>query len=128
MLDKNSGVVMFGDVVEANGYTIRENNLFFKAHNIPVGALVEFDYDEWGGRNEETFIKGKARMFVVHHDRDCDGTPLYSLAMEKIEHWMDPDLYNDTNGMSYRWCLHRAAYKITHGHAEENLTVIRLPS
>lgn len=35
-------------------------------HAIPIGALVELD--------------SGVRMFVASHDRDCDMTPLYSLA------------------------------------------------
>lgn len=37
-------------------------------HNIPIGTLVE--------------LKTGARAFVVRHTRDCDQTPLYSLAID----------------------------------------------
>lgn len=40
-----------------------------KKHNIPIGALVELD--------------SGARLFVVNHTRDCDGTPLYYLAVDR---------------------------------------------
>lgn len=37
-----------------------------KPHNIPLGALVE--------------LPSGVRLFVVHHGRDCDQTPLYYLS------------------------------------------------
>lgn len=52
--------------VESNGKTIRENNLQ-RQHAIPVGTLVE--------------ASSGARLFVARHCRDCDGTPLYGLAV-----------------------------------------------
>lgn len=72
------------DIIEENGKTVRENNLA-KPHNIPIGALVELVNDEDG-------VRVGARAFVILHRRDCDGTPLYSLALRKDEtdlHRMD---------------------------------------
>jgi hypothetical protein len=74
---------MIHDIVEANGKTIKENNLA-KPHNIPIGTLVEAKFDEWFG--EGACWKVHARMWIVSHDRDCDGTPLYS-----ISRWNDPE-------------------------------------
>lgn len=37
-----------------------------RQHMIPIGSLVE--------------LHNGVRLFVVHHDRDCDGTPLYYLS------------------------------------------------
>jgi hypothetical protein len=67
-------VIMVADVVEANGLTVRENNLNLK-HNIPLYSLVE------------TCLIGETRshglrLFVAWHGRDCDGTPLYGLTMD----------------------------------------------
>ncbi len=60
------------------GKTYRgENNL--TPHNIPLGTLVEVDFDD---KYLESPKKG-LRLFVVAHDRDCDGTPLYSLSFDK---------------------------------------------
>lgn len=60
------------------GKTYRQENNE-KTHNIPLGALVEVDFnDEYC----ETPKKG-LRLFVVRYDRDCDGTPLYSLSFNK---------------------------------------------
>jgi hypothetical protein len=68
-------------------------------HTIPLGSIVEVDVDMdngWGpyeivkrpgfGEYGEVIIGiiGKLRMFVVSHDRDCDGTPLYSIASSPI--------------------------------------------
>lgn len=57
-------IIMFSDIVESNGKTIRENNLEIK-HRLKVGDRVS--------------IKDNVCTFVCHLDRDCDGTPLYSL-------------------------------------------------
>ncbi len=64
-------------VVEKNSKTIRENNME-KMHAIPVGTLVEVKYDEWHG--DGACSKVHARLFVIEHARDCDGTPMYTLA------------------------------------------------
>lgn len=50
------------------GLTYKEENML-KRHNIPIGTLVELD--------------SGVRVFVVSHGRDCDGTPLYYLAIDK---------------------------------------------
>ena len=61
-----------------SGKTYRQENNE-KTHKIPLGTLVEVDFnDEYC----ETPKKG-LRLFVVRHDRDCDGTPLYSLSFNK---------------------------------------------
>ncbi|GAF85670.1 unnamed protein product [marine sediment metagenome] len=68
------------NVIEKNGKTIKENNLELK-HNISIGTLVEVKYDEWYG--DGACEKVHARLFIVAHGRDCDGTPLYSLCHHK---------------------------------------------
>lgn len=65
--------ILVNDIVESNGKTVKENNLG-TAHKIPIGTLVEV-YWENGEYNG-------LRLFVVSHDRDCDGTPLYGLSFE----------------------------------------------
>jgi len=74
---------MLHDIVEANGKTIRENNLAL-LHHIPIGTLVEAEWQNWHGEGACWTIK--ARLWVVAHRRDCDGTPLYSLSR-----WRDPE-------------------------------------
>lgn len=80
-MKKMMEISSFSNIVEENGKTIRQNNLELK-HNIPINSIVEVEYGE---ERDETFIHGTARFYVVGHNRDCDGTPLYSLAMEKLE-------------------------------------------
>lgn len=74
-------VVMIYDLVEENGKTVRENNLAI-SHNIPLGTLVGVDISTWYGNG--ACIAGKARLWVVRHDRDCDGTPLYTISRWKM--------------------------------------------
>lgn len=71
-----SVIVFFKDTLENNGKSVCENNMKLK-HNIPVGTLVEVQFSEWFGNG--ACIKSHARLYVVRHDRDCDGTPLYCL-------------------------------------------------
>lgn len=40
-----ANAIVFGDIVEANGKTIRDNNRDIP-HNIPLGAVVEVDFDK----------------------------------------------------------------------------------
>jgi hypothetical protein len=85
------------DPKDPQGRSYREVNAA-KVHAYPIGALVEFDYEP--------------RLWVVHHARDCDQTPLYCLAA-------DP---NDTE-------IQRAGFynpKWVTGIAEQYLTFIRM--
>lgn len=76
------------DPNDQQGRSYREVNRD-KRHNISLGSLVE--------------INNGARAFVVKHTRDCDQTPLYSLAI-------DPD---DCN------------FSMDHGYGEESLKTIK---
>jgi hypothetical protein len=75
----------FGDIVEENGKTIRENNSA-RQHKYPIGTLVEFEVDESHDYGRSS-IKGTVRAFVCGHDRDCDGSPLYSMSMWNPVQW-----------------------------------------
>jgi hypothetical protein len=70
-------------MIASNGKTIRENNLIIP-HNVPIGTLVEVKYDDWYG--DGACQKVHARLWVVQHQRDCDGTPLYGLSRWSIPH------------------------------------------
>ena len=70
-------ITFVGDIVEENGKTWRENREAIP-HNIPIDTLVEVKYDSWYGNG--ACSKVRARLFVVEHARDCDGSPLYTLA------------------------------------------------
>ena len=64
-------IIIIHDLIDPNdpqGRSYKDVNLT-KNHNIPVGSLVELDTG--------------ARLFVVYHSRDCDGTPLYNLCLDK---------------------------------------------
>jgi hypothetical protein len=92
-------------LVEANGKTIRQNNLE-KQHRFPVGTLVEVRFDTWFG--DGACWKVHARLWVVEHTRDCDGTPLYSLSR-----------WNDA-------AFARQVHDIHHGFDEKSLTPIEI--
>lgn len=70
------------DFDDPDGPTIKEANLKVQ-HNIPIGSLVEVKYDTWYG--DGVCEKVHARLIVVGHHRDCDGTPLYVLANKTAE-------------------------------------------
>lgn len=67
------------DIVESNGKTVRENNTEL-THKYPIGSLVKVSLsrESPGG----SYIKGEAVLYVIRHERDCDGTPLYGLGLE----------------------------------------------
>ena len=77
------GFFFVHDIVEENGKTIKENNLA-RQHAIPIGALVEVKFDKWHG--DGACEKVHARLWVVKHTRDCDGTPMYTLSR-----WKSPE-------------------------------------
>lgn len=109
--------IMVHSIVEANGKTIRENNLEIQ-HKIPIGTLVEVKYDNWYGNG--ACEKTHARLWVVEHTRDCDGTPLYSLGRnENI-------LCDHGNACNNMMCILIRDWK--YGFAEESLTPIEVTS
>lgn len=86
------------DPDDAAGRSYKEVNLE-KKHNIPIGSLVEF--------------RGGCRLWVVYHGRDCDGTPLYCMSIDREDTEMpDPMRY------PYGWIS---------GFSEDSLTVIKEP-
>lgn len=110
------------NLIESNGKTIRQNNLE-RPHAIPLKTLVEIvvavddDYcmDKYRG----------VRAYVVTHERDCDGTPLYGLSQnrdvvedEAVQGYTDPQIKALVES------LYRA--QINSGHAEEGLRIIDL--
>ena len=110
-------IVFIGDLVESNGKTIKENNLELK-HNIELGSLVEIN------TNLEQF--DGLRLWVVEHERDCDGTPLYGLSYD-----IDLINFNKNNKPSedaheLTKMLHFAnQFRIEHGFSENSLKVIK---
>lgn len=79
---KNSIEIMrFSDLVEENGRPIRENNML-KEHKFRIGDIVNTFVEINHSRDERTSVQlsGYCKLFVVGCHRDCDGTPLYTLA------------------------------------------------
>lgn len=104
-------LINIADIVDdSTGKTYREKNLE-KGHNIPLGTLVEVDFDDSG---LEDPVKG-LRLYVVEHSRDCDGTPLYSLCHTKkwSENMMGKEFH-----MFARWML-------STGYSEDSLKIIK---
>lgn len=102
-----SGIILVSEIVEANGKTIRENNLAIK-HRIPVGTLVEVKYERWHGKG--ACEKVHARLWVSQQIRDCDGEPLYVLSRER-------EIDNKRL---------RALFEVSGGFGEEQLTPIEV--
>lgn len=78
-------IIKFSSIVEANGKTIRENNLEIQ-HKYPIDTLVEIKYDT--ANNFGSSSKVHARLFVCKHARDCDGTPLYWFSDTPTNEWL----------------------------------------
>lgn len=123
-----TGYINVANVVEANGRTVRENNQAVE-HKLPIGALVEITTDcpigEFG-----SIYKG-VRLFVVSHERDCDGSPLYSLSFDRniiaeimnarrdIENNREPDMHPLlTNSLG------RAEGSVSDGWGDESLSLV----
>lgn len=104
-------MINVADIKNPNtGKTYREEN-HEKTHNIPLGTLVEVDFNDDGYEDPKKGL----RMFVVEHNRDCDGTPLYSLSFRK--NWK-PDMYGKEL-MMYARC------EVDSGYSEDCLKVIQ---
>jgi len=109
------------DIVEKNGKTVRENNMEIK-HNIPIGTLVEVKYDRWHGNGACSKIH--ARLFVASHDRDCDGTPLYSLTEAKPPY--EGTGPNDKKDFIDLTIIDRILIGVQTGFNEKALTIIEV--
>jgi len=102
------------DLVESNGKTARENNLE-KIHTIPLKTFVEIncDYDTSHG----------CRGYVVDHQRDCDGTPLYGIAFDPAIADELPDYRKGTSRI-VRLGLMQLENQINKGWSEDSLIII----
>ena len=109
----------------------REENLKIE-HGLPLGAVVEVDFEDSSeniiysdhpyGHPDRVELAvlgfmGKARMIVVHLGRDCDGSPLYGLAMCAVCPPPDEPMF------SHRYNFYRGivAGFYTHGWSEGSL-------
>jgi hypothetical protein len=101
-------IINVADIVDSTdpqGRTVREVNRA-KTHAIPIGALVEVGDDRYPDPSDGI------RLWVVHHSRDCDQTPLYELAPDR----------DDTVKINPRF----RNPKWVGGYSEDGLKVIRL--
>lgn len=107
------------------GKTWREENLE-KQHKIPLDSIVEvLPFDEENDYGDHTGL----RLFVVGHDRDCDGTPLYSLSFNKCAKVKEDQDFGrqctvHTPGFAVRGEVFLNGHVVT-GMSEENLKVIK---
>jgi len=120
-------VVFAHELVEENGKTVRENNME-KTHKYPLGEVVEvtmgFDIG-WGAaaivdrKNREICLgvkEGTFRLYVVGHQRDCDGSLLYMLSDLRCKYPTEAKAF-DMEGIKYRGF----AQYFEHGIGEESL-------
>lgn len=127
--DKNTIKLQnIADIVEENGKTVRENNKA-KQHNIPIGTLVEVKYIDLLSA-AGAIKKVHARLYVYSHDRDCDGTPLYSLSKAPLRYEEPYTIDNDTIYKQFHDIHPKYAelmfYDPRHGFAEDDLTPIEM--
>jgi hypothetical protein len=86
-------------------------------HEIPLGSLVEVEIQIYqpGQGGSEVNLKGKCKLFVVGLNRDCDGTPLYTLSDL-------PVLAKDIKGFSQDYLLYKTFSKVyDHGYSVDSL-------
>jgi hypothetical protein len=117
-------ITNFGDVVEGNGKSIRQNNSEQK-HKFPIDTLVEVKYERWHSRG--ACEKVHARLFVVWHQRDCDGSPLYHLSSTPTTEWgsMTPEEVFGEPRLDLRLRLFAYdLYKIRINFGEHSLTPV----
>lgn len=74
-------VIFMKDIVEENGKTIYENNME-KSHKFSIGEKVYVKISSTNFQGTSTY-EGIAT--IISLDRDCDGTPLYSIIKTSIE-------------------------------------------
>lgn len=116
-------VINVADIVESNGRTVRENNTS-KKHDIPIGTLVEVKYNTWF--NDGACEKVHARLWVVGHSRDCDGTPLYNLSRYKDPMYVDGSLRirGEEDWYLKKEAVLNVANDVQSGYGRESLKVI----
>jgi hypothetical protein len=104
-------LINVSDLVEGNGLTIKQNNMARK-HKIPLGSLVFVRHAEWHG--DGSYEKLEGRYWVVEHERDCDGTPLYAVCR-----FRRPNL-----NLFQNESIAKLVYRYKSGFSEESLTVV----
>lgn len=128
-MSDNPTVICVSDIVMEDGRTWRDQNLEDLHHGIPLDTLVEVQYDSWFG--DGACEKVHARLYVVEHTRDCDGTPLYSLCQYTRSEMQDIfGVYFAKHGSVQNPSDLNAGQKgilnIRHGFSEESLTPVKV--
>lgn len=126
-------IIKFGDLPnnpnDPNGLTIREANAQIQ-HKYPIGTLVQVKFDTWFG--DGACMKVEARLWVLEHTRDCDGTPLYTLCEKS---WQEMEDSRNELIKSHGYAIKPTAqifkenpynWFITRGHGEDHLTPIEV--
>ena len=103
-------LILVSSLKEANGNTVYENNMERK-HAIPIGTLVE---------ESCTGI----RLFVVRHERDCDGTPLYGLSFD-LEAENRRRSVSDSELLPAKFLCWRHTGSIMDGVSEDSIVVVK---
>ncbi len=126
-------IINFSNIVEANGKTIRQNNLERK-HKYPIGTIVKFEVNE--SHEDNIFVKGTVQAYVCRQTRDCDGSPLYTMSLWNPDIWSDihpsltPEDYDETlknlSSFSQRRQIYEFLFKIWfNNYGEESLTEVK---
>ena len=110
----------FGNIIENNGKTIKENNNAIK-HTIPLGALVEIL--TWDSESEEKY--GGLRLFVVELSRDCDGTPLYGVSYDRTLIGKTNQEHNKYDAIITQFINFANNHNILRGFDEYSLKIIK---
>jgi hypothetical protein len=113
----NTAKVVSGNEIKGDdGLSRRERNSKI-GHNIPLGTLVEV-------KKESGIQECGLRLYVQEQNRDCDGTPLYSLTFDFF--LVGKDFRNPSSGNehldSYLQIANRGA--LSHGYPEDSLEII----
>lgn len=85
-------------------------------HNIPIGTIVSVDVkidEEDAKRGTSIKLTGTCNLIVISHNRDCDGTPLYSVSDIPVR-------YPSEAGEHMKYAYFSKFHK--HGYPESSLT------
>lgn len=119
-------ILLFSEMVEENGKTVRENNLARK-HQVRLGAklkiCVPLEPDDLHPFNLPG-LRGVITCYVVYYNRDCDGSPLYYISPYDTAVFDDSsplwDFLNSCDLSSMLcWMNHQKQYNIDGPYGEE---------
>lgn len=90
-------------------------------HQYPLGSVIQVKIDSCVFKDDkrELCLAGVADVFVVAHNRDVDGTPLYTVSTFPCE-WKDD--YNMSSKAWYHYFVCSAGGFFGHGFSEDSIT------